>query len=243
MARLPKYQKIANDIESKIQSGEYKPGDALPSESQLREQFSVSRVTVRQALKQLIDQGICESIHGRGTYVKESRVNYDLYQQRGFLEKLSGRDVKSHSDVVVFEITTPSPKIAKELNIEESDKVFFVKRVRYIDENPVTVEDTWMPLALFPDLTYKVMQGSKYDYIELEKNMVIDHSEQEVAPILPPEDAVKYLGIPPEQPILEKVDRGFLADGTVFEYSVNYLKSADYKFTLIAKRAMRNRGR
>lgn len=69
---------------AKINAGELKHGDALPTESSLQEAFSVSRVTVRQALKLLADEQIIESIQGSGSYVKEERVNYDIYQLTGF---------------------------------------------------------------------------------------------------------------------------------------------------------------
>nr|WP_255725054.1 GntR family transcriptional regulator [Photobacterium sp. OFAV2-7] len=233
------YRQIADAIREQIQSGEYKPGDALPTEAQLREEFSVSRVTVRQALKLLIEQDVLESVQGSGTYVKESKVNYDIYQYTSFYEKLSHLNVKTHSEVLAFEITTPSISIAEALEIADDERIFYVKRVRFIDNNPVTLEETWLPLSLFPDLTYEVMQGSKYDYIEGKKKMVIDRSEQEIIPVLPNEEVVRQLGIPADQPIIEKITKGYLADGTVFEYSRNFFKSTDYKFTLIAKRSAR----
>jgi len=126
--------------------------------------------------------------------------------------------------------------MSEHLDIKEGELVFYVKRVRFIDNNPITVEETWLPVALFPDLTYQVMQTSKYDFIENTKGMVIDRSEQELVPILPPEDVAKQLGIDPAQPIIEKRTRGYLANNTVFEYSRNYFTSNDYRFTLVARR-------
>lgn len=126
--------------------------------------------------------------------------------------------------------------MAEHLDISEGDKIFYVKRVRYLDDNPITVEETWLPLALFPDLSYQTMQGSKYHFIESEKGMVIDRSEQEIIPVHPPHDIAELLGIDETQPIIEKRTRGYLHDDTVFEYSRNFFKSTDYKFTLVAKR-------
>ena len=68
------------------------------------------------------------------------------------------------------------------------------------------------------------------------KGIVIDRSEQELVPVLPPADVAEQLGIDPTQPIIEKRTRGYLADDTVFEYSRNYFTSNDYRFTLVAKR-------
>ncbi|CAH0261115.1 GntR family transcriptional regulator [Enterobacter ludwigii] len=236
MGNKPMYRQIADALREKITAGELKPGDALPTESSLQETFSVSRVTVRQALKLLTEEQIIESIQGSGSYVKEERVNYDIYQLTGFYEKLVDRNVDTHSDVKTFEVIKADVKLAETLNIRPDDKVWHVKRVRFIKQKPVNLEETWMPLAMFADLTWEVMENSKYHYIEQIKKMVIDRSEQELVPIMPSQEAIDALALDPAKPILEKVSRGFLKDGRVFEYSRNVFNSDDYKFTLVAKR-------
>lgn len=236
MTRKPMYRQIADALRQHIQEGELKPGDALPTESTLQEAYGVSRVTVRQALKLLTEQNIIESIQGSGSYVKEERVNYDIYQLTSFYEKLADRNVETHSDVQIFEVVKADALLAQTLLLATGEKVWHVKRVRFIKQKPVTLEETWMPLALFPDLTWEVMENSKYHYIEQIKKMVIDRSEQEIVPVMPDEDVIAALGIDPAKPILEKISRGFLKDGRVFEYSRNSFKSEDYRFTLIARR-------
>jgi GntR family mannosyl-D-glycerate transport/metabolism transcriptional repressor len=236
MGNKPRYRQIADALREKINTGELKPGDALPTESTLQEAFSVSRVTVRQALKRLTEEQIIESIQGSGSYVKEERVNYDVYQLTGFYEKLADRNVETHSDVKVFEVVKADARLAEKLNLNPDDKIWHVKRVRFIKQKPVNLEETWMPLAMFADLTWEVMENSKYHYIEQSKKMVIDRSEQELVPTMPSAEAIAALALDPAKPILEKVSRGFLKDGRVFEYSRNVFNSDDYKFTLVARR-------
>ncbi|HDS4352074.1 GntR family transcriptional regulator [Enterobacter roggenkampii] len=236
MGNKPMYRQIADALREKISAGELKPGDALPTESSLQEAFNVSRVTVRQALKLLTEEQIVESIQGSGTYVKEERVNYDIYQLTGFYEKLADRNVDTHSEVSIFEVLKADAKLAEKLNLSHDDKVWHVKRVRFIKQKPVNLEETWMPLALFPDLTWEVMENSKYHYVEQIKKLVIDRSEQELVPIMPSKEAIAALSLDPAKPILEKVSRGFLKDGRVFEYSRNVFNTDDYKFTLVARR-------
>ncbi|HDS4670666.1 TPA: GntR family transcriptional regulator [Enterobacter roggenkampii] len=236
MGNKPMYRQIADALREKISAGELKPGDALPTESSLQEAFNVSRVTVRQALKLLTEEQIVESIQGSGTYVKEERVNYDIYQLTGFYKKLADRNVDTHSEVSIFEVLKADAKLAEKLNLSHDDKVWHVKRVRFIKQKPVNLEETWMPLALFPDLTWEVMENSKYHYVEQIKKLVIDRSEQELVPIMPSKEAIAALSLDPAKPILEKVSRGFLKDGRVFEYSRNVFNTDDYKFTLVARR-------
>ncbi|HDS6851133.1 TPA: GntR family transcriptional regulator [Enterobacter cancerogenus] len=236
MGTKPMYRQIADALREKIASGELKPGDALPTESALQQTFGVSRVTVRQALKLLTEEHIIESIQGSGSYVKEERVNYDIYQLTGFYEKLADRNIATHSDVKIFEVIKADALLAQKLDLMPEEKAWHVKRVRFIKHKPVNLEETWMPLALFADLTWEVMENSKYHYIEQVKKMVIDRSEQELVPIMPSQEAIAALALDPAKPILEKVSRGFLKDGRVFEYSRNVFNSDDYKFTLVAKR-------
>ncbi|HAT3901715.1 TPA: GntR family transcriptional regulator [Citrobacter koseri] len=239
MSQKPLYRQIADRIREQIERGELKAGDALPTEQALQHAFGVSRVTVRQALKQLTEQQIIESIQGSGTYVKEERVNYDIYQLTSFYEKLADRHVDTHSDVLVFEVIPADDFLRNQLQLAENNRVWHVKRVRYIKQKPVALEETWMPLALFPDLTWQVMENSKYHFIEEVKQMVIDRSEQELIPIMPTEEMSRTLAISANKPILEKVSRGFLKDGQVFEYSRNAFNTDDYKFTLISRRKQR----
>jgi GntR family mannosyl-D-glycerate transport/metabolism transcriptional repressor len=135
MGNKPMYRQIADALREKISAGELKPGDALPTESSLQEAFNVSRVTVRQALKLLTEEQIVESIQGSGTYVKEERVNYDIYQLTGFYEKLADRNVDTHSEVSIFEVLKADAKLAEKLNLSHDDKVWHVKRVRFIKQN------------------------------------------------------------------------------------------------------------
>lgn len=83
MGHKPLYRQIADRIREQIARGELKPGDALPTESALQTEFGVSRVTVRQALRQLVEQQILESIQGSGTYVKEERAKQAHWNMRG----------------------------------------------------------------------------------------------------------------------------------------------------------------
>lgn len=236
MNQKPLYRQIADAILQRIQQGELKAGDALPTESALQTEYGVSRVTVRQALKLLTEQKVIESIQGSGTYVKEERVNYDIYQLTSFYEKLADRNVDTHSEVRVFEVINADDDVRERLQLSAADKAWHIKRVRFIKQKPMALEETWMPLSLFPDLTWGVMEGSKYHFIEEVKKLVIDRSEQELVPVMPDAETIAALGLSHTKPVLEKISRGFLSDGRIFEYSRNIFKSDDYRFTLVARR-------
>lgn len=105
---------------------------------------------MRQALRQLVEQQILESIQGSGTYVKEERVNYDIFQLTSFDEKLSDRHVETHSEVLIFEVIPADNFLQQQLQISEQDRVWHVKRVRYRKQKPVALEETLDAACIIP---------------------------------------------------------------------------------------------
>jgi len=238
MAKHPMYRQIADIIRKKISDGEYKVGKALPTEAQLRKEFTVSRVTVRQALKILIKNNEINSIQGSGSFVTAGNTSSNAYLQADFDDQWTRLNITmpTHSDIIAFEVTLPNIITAEHLNITDNQRILYTKRVYFLNKNPISVEETWMPLSLFPDLTHDVIQHSKYDYIENQKGLIIDRNELDIIPILPSKKIALLLNIHPSQPIVEKRTLSYLFDGTVFEYSRHYLKSPDCKFALVTKR-------
>ncbi len=95
---------------------------------------------MRQALRQLVEQQILESVQGSGTYVKEERVNCDIFQLTSFDEKLSDRHVDTHSEVLIFEVIPADDFLQQQLQITAQDRVWHVKRVRYRKQKPMALE-------------------------------------------------------------------------------------------------------
>ena len=95
-------------------------------------------------------------------------------------------------------------RLAAKLALNPNDKVWHVKRVRFIRGKAGESEETWMPAGDVLDLTWEVMEQSKYHYIEQIKKMVIDRSEQELVPVMPSDEATVALALDPAKPILEK---------------------------------------
>ena len=222
MTRLPMYRKIADAIRAKISNGIYKVGEALPTEAQLREEFSVSRVTVRQAIKLLTENEELESIQGSGTYVKESKINYNIYQQSSFAEKWAHLEGVTHSDVLTFQIQSVSLTMAEQLDIKEGEQAFYVKRVRFLTILLLRLKRRGCQRSCFLISATKSCKVQSTPILSNKKALVIDRSEQEIVPVLAAEDVATLLGIAPEMPVIEKRTRGYLHDDTVFEYSRNY---------------------
>ncbi|MGP4074943.1 GntR family transcriptional regulator [Halobacillus sp. K22] len=232
----PLYRRIAQQIKEDISEGVWKEGEAIPTELHLSEQYQASRVTVRQAVKVLVEEGLLERIQGSGTYVKEQKIEHNIFELISFTEEMRKLDKQPVNRILDFQLIDPTDYIKRMLQLSDGEKVFFVRRQRLVDEVPYVLEETYLPVMMFPNLSYGIMTGSKYDYIEKEVGKKIKESFQEVIPVLPTPDIAEALTVDESSPILKMQSYSIFTDGTVFEYSENYFKSDEYKFTLRAKR-------
>ncbi|TFD99920.1 GntR family transcriptional regulator [Jeotgalibacillus sp. R-1-5s-1] len=232
----PLYKQIAQQIKEEISSGKWNEGEAIPTELHLSELYKASRVTVRQAIKQLVDEGLLEKIQGSGTYVKEQKIEHNIFELVSFTEEMRRLDKEPVNKVLYFQLIQPDDHVRRMLRLGEDDQVFYIRRQRLVDDIPYVLEDTYLPVSLFPNLSYQIMTGSKYDYIEKEVGTKIKESFQEVIPILPDEEIAEALKITRDKPILKIQSYSLFQNGTVFEYSENHFRSEEYKFTLRASR-------
>ena len=99
---VPMYLQISRQLSEAIQQGGYNPGDKLPSESTLCQQYDVSRITVRQALNLLIQQDMAFSVHGKGTFVKPPAINHELNKIISFSRVLQQKGLKGHTRIQSF---------------------------------------------------------------------------------------------------------------------------------------------
>lgn len=141
----PLYLQLKKQLLENISAGVYSKGQKIPTENELAQIFSVSRITVRKALKELEQEGLLVRHQGKGTFVTDHSLRRDISHNSSFTEICSstgltpgGRTIKS-----VFEDATPSD--VKELGVEPESKVIALERIRYADGIPVAIEISRFP--------------------------------------------------------------------------------------------------
>ncbi|WP_280768769.1 GntR family transcriptional regulator [Salipaludibacillus daqingensis] len=232
----PLYKQIANQMKNEITKETWMKGEAIPTEARLAEIYGGSRVTIRQAIKLLVQEGLLYKIQGSGTYVSENKFEHNIYSLKGFTEEMHALEKETKNKVLTFSLIQPEERIRQILGLAEGEDVFFVRRQRWVEKTPLVVEDTYLPVKLFPDLSYEIMRGSKYEYIEKTKLMKIKESFQEVLPLLPNKEILDLLKLKEAIPIIKVQLFSKLMDDTPFEYTEIYFKSDEYKFTIVASR-------
>ncbi|MPN63614.1 Mannosyl-D-glycerate transport/metabolism system repressor MngR [bioreactor metagenome] len=137
--------------------------------------------------------------------------------------------------MLTFNITTAGQTISDLLGINEHDRIYYIERLRYADDTPVLFEKTFMAVNLHPEMSIKVLHGSKYKYAD-EQGLNIDYAYQSISPIFAPDYIAHELRISDNQPILKIQNTTYLVDGRVFNTTELYFNTDYYQLNIIKKR-------
>lgn len=137
---VPLYKQIANVIAQDIKDGKYNYGDRLPSELTLKDTFGVSRITIRAAISELMEEGLLVRSQGKGTFIAQPKAIMPASDHPGFTQSclLAGRTPSTK--LLSIDYTYPSPAECLFLNLNETDKVIVSKRLRFIENYPTVIE-------------------------------------------------------------------------------------------------------
>ena len=231
-----KYEKIAFDIKEDILSEKYKPNEQLPFEKELCEKYNVSKMTVKKALDLLVNDGLIIKRRGSGTFVKditekEIQRIIEKKQFSGLTTTSIGHKVTSK--VLEFKIINATKEIADILKIEEDEFIYFVHRVRYVDDKAVVIEKTYIPLNLIPGMKLADVKKSIYAYIKDKLGLNIQSAHSTVRAMKSDELDRKYLNLEKDEPILEVERVAYLDNGKVFEYSFSRHRYDKFEFKSI----------
>ena len=213
----PVYIQIHNRIKKDIEAGVWSVGDRIPSERELALEFNVSRMTLRQAVQTLVEEGILERQVGAGTFVARKKVQEKMTGVTSFTELMEEQGKKPSSRTVSYLVTTPSLSETERLKLKDDEKVLRMERIRYADEVPICFEVATLPYSLVKDYERSQITTSLYRTLE-ESGREIGHAEQSVSAQVASERIAEYLNIKRGSAILRLRQITELGDGTPFEY-------------------------
>lgn len=227
---LPIYFQIIEDLNKRIQQKEFKPGDMIPSERELSDTYDVSRMTVRQAITNMVNDGDLYRERGKGTFVSEDKIEQPLQGMTSFTEDMKQRGMSASSKLIVFETVSIPEDISEKLQLDMDQEVYKIKRIRYADHKPMAVETTYMHTALIPNLSEELVQGSLYHYIENTLKLEIEKASQVIEATISDQHLSDLLEIPPSSAILHMERNSYLQDGRAFEVVKSAYRADRYKF-------------
>lgn len=194
---IPLYFQLKEKIKGKIVNGSLEPGDLIPSERELSKKYNISRPTIRQALKELENEGLIHREKGRGSFVSKPKIKYGFIQKfTTFYDDMKEKGHETKTKVLKKEIYYAEGSITKKLNISENDKVIFIHRVRFIEGDPVVSVMNNIPYKLCPQLINENLENkSLYNILAKKYNIKPYRAEITLEPIVANEYDKKLLNI------------------------------------------------
>lgn len=224
--KVPLYVQIKEIFEEDIRTGVLKPGQPIPPESVLSEQYSVSRATVRQAVTELVYQGLLVRQQGRGTFVNKPKIETKLGGLYSFSQDMIERGLNPESRIIEFELVLPKPAIQEKLNLSDGEPVIKLVRLRLVDGELIMLETTFLPRRHFGQLTQEEVQNHKslYALFEEKYDIKMDHVVDYFEPILVDEFASKMLDVPIGAPALYLERIGYVDNDVRVELSQSVVR-------------------
>jgi len=202
----PLYQQIKGLILQSLQAGEWKPGEAIPSEVDLAARFRVSQGTVRKAIDELAAENLVVRRQGKGTFVATHAEQHVRYRFLKLVPDNSGRDVgPAERTVLDCRRTRASSPVAQALQLRTGDAVMQVRRVLSFGGVPTILEDIWLPGNAFKGLTAEQMaghQGPTYALFELEFGVRMVRAEEKIRATAADAQQAALLALAPGAPLL-----------------------------------------
>lgn len=233
--KISQYKQIERDILNRITSGYYKKNDMIPTELELTKTYNVSRVTVRRATDNLVAQGILYRTPGVGTFVSKAPTQ-KIATLKSFTEEMEELGLKATTKVNTFTLKEADSKIADILGINENDMIYYIERFRYGNNDIYVFEKTYMPVKSNSTISIKILEGSKYEYVEKIRGIKIDYSYHQTFPVLPNKMLSDLFGISETTPIIKIANTTYLEDGSIFDFTELFLNSPKYQLNYIRKR-------
>lgn len=194
---IPRHKQVSEWLREQIEAGEWGIDDQLPSESQLGERFSVSRITVRRALQTLESEGIIYRRQGLGSFVGTSRVHQGLHSLTDFAEDMEEAGMTASSQLVHTEFEPASEIVAKALAVDEGSRVLRLDRIRLGDGEALAFDRTWLPTFYGQLLNGRDLEKETiYHILEVDYRIPIISGRFRIEAINAPADISQHLGIP-----------------------------------------------
>ncbi|MCL6429580.1 MAG: GntR family transcriptional regulator [Anaerolineae bacterium] len=202
-SKLPYYYQLYVILRHKIRRGEWQPGDMIPPESELVERYGVSRVTARQALEALANEGLIERHRGKGTFVAYPTIEQALTRIISFTEDMRQRGAVPSTRVLSASLVPAPEDIAAKLEIAPGDELVRLERLRLADGEPMTVEESYLVHRFCPgllELDYR--SGSLRELLEVRYDLRWVRAKQVIRAINAPRALAAILSVKPNAAVL-----------------------------------------
>lgn len=234
---LPLYAQIKDALRDEIIDGTYAQHERIPSESELMQRYGVSRITVRQALSDLENEQLIFKVAGKGAFVSKPRPFQQSARLRGFGEAMLDLGIVVSNRVISFSTIAASPVIASRLQVPEGSPLSEIKRVRYSDGEPISLDVTWVRRELGERLAREdLVSRDIFVIIENDYATPLGHADLLVDAIAADGPTAKQLNVAVGSPILRCERLTWSKAGQPIDFEYLYYRGDAFRYQLRAER-------
>jgi len=230
---MPLYFQVAENIREKITQNIYQLGKHIPTETQLQNEYNVSRETIRKAISDLVAEGLIEKVRGKGTFVVEPKIVHRIGSIYGCTEEMLGRGMVPSTKLLEIVELSPPESMRIEMRLTGSAKIIKLKRLKYADNKPVAILTSYIPSELVPGICQdNFMDGSLYKTFEQVYHHVLSKAEEVIEAGSAGEQEAHTLEIQKNSPLLVANRLTYLENGSVIEKLIAFYRSDVYKYNV-----------
>jgi GntR family transcriptional regulator len=229
---LPLYYQLKEVLKEQIRAGHLAPHTSIPSEPELVNSYHVSRATVRQALAELVHEGLLYRQHGKGTFVCEPRVQQTVSELTSFTQEMKRRGKRPGGMLLVSELVRGSEAMRRQLQLTDTEQLIRFERLRTVDGTPVAYEIDYLPYphaAAIYERAREVAEGSLYSLMAAE-GLTPFIIEQKLSADRANRREAELLNIAPDEPGLRLFCTVFEQTGAPIASSESFYIGSRYVF-------------
>jgi GntR family transcriptional regulator len=234
---LPLYVQIRDRLRRQILDGSYEVHARLPSENEMMNTFGVSRITIRQALRDLHNEGLVFSAQGKGTFVSKPKAVQNVQRLEGFGEAMAAQGYEASARVLSIQQMKAPKAVVAALDLQPGDDVVEVKRVRYLNRSPVCIDDSYFPMDIGRKMFSLDLSGDIFPLLENFFGIPLGGADIGLDATLADEEAQQYLNLKTGEAILrvERLTHDQNGRPIDFEYLCYRGDSYKYQFRIDRK--------
>lgn len=219
-------------IKDEIESGKYQDGDTLPPVTELAKQYGVGISTIREALRKLEAIELIKIVHGRGSFVQRKHIQWEA-KFASFSEIIRKWGKVPGARLLKSATISADDRVAAQLNLPCGSPVHFLRRLRLADNEPIAIENSYLPAERFPNLLTEYKDPmSLYQLLEIQYGTYMTSALQTVRAELLVEDDRELLGAAKGEPALVLETIAYDFKSVPVEYGLSIFKADKYRYVV-----------
>lgn len=233
----PYYQQIVDHVRSLVEKKKLKEGQTFCSEGEIARSLSISKMPVRQAFQKLRAEGLLIIAKGKRPLIGSGRVPWNFQQLRGFSEEMRRRGLRPSARLLQMDQREPEVEVAQALKLTLGERVYCLKRLRFVNEEPVAVVTSYLPARIFAGIDKQDLEKqSLYFVFENVYNRKLQWAEEIIGAVNAGEEDARVLEAHAGSPLLIIRETTYDLQNVPIEYSVSLLRGDRYTASVISVR-------